>query len=53
VSVEPSSCRHCGIPEREHMQRWITGIGWHQWTQPTDDQRLTRMKNRRSEGETR
>lgn len=43
----PAACRHCPIPERDHMQRWTKAAGWHQWTEPTDAQRLARMKARR------
>lgn len=43
----PSACRHCPVPEREHMQRWTKAAGWHPWTEPTDQQRLARMRNRR------
>lgn len=28
------------------MQRWTTGAGWHQWTEPTQEQILARMKAR-------
>ncbi len=42
----PSACCHCGIGEREHMQRWTAGIGWHQWTPPTQDQIKTRLRQR-------
>ncbi|MFF8422869.1 hypothetical protein [Streptomyces sp. NPDC015680] len=44
----PSSCRHCGLDEREHMQRWKTGAGWHTWTPPTQDQIKQRMRDRRA-----
>jgi hypothetical protein len=43
----PDGCRHCGIPEREHLQRWHAEAGWHPWTEPTDEQRLERMRARR------
>lgn len=42
-----NACRHCGINERDHMQRWTTGIGWHTWTQPTQQQIKNRMRDRR------
>lgn len=43
----PSGCQHCGITEREHMQRWITGTGWHAWQKPTISQIKLRMLARR------
>jgi hypothetical protein len=43
---DPSSCRYCGIPEREHMRRWKAGIGWHQWNQPTTQLLKTRLAAR-------
>lgn len=46
AGVEPSGCRHCCVPEREHMQRWTTGVGWHQWVEPTQEQILARMNAR-------
>ena len=45
---EPSACGHCGIPEREHAQRWKPPVGWHQWAAPTDEQIKARMKGRRA-----
>jgi hypothetical protein len=35
------------------MQRWTTGIGWHQWTAPTQAQIKTRMRLRAAEKRTR
>ncbi|GAA2457115.1 hypothetical protein [Streptomyces macrosporus] len=48
-SAEPSGCRWCGVEEREHMQRWKSSVGWHQWAAPTDEQRKARMLARRGE----
>jgi hypothetical protein len=48
VSATPSGCRWCGIEEREHFQRWKPPIGWHGWTSPTSEQRLERMRARRT-----
>lgn len=48
MSAEPSGCRHCGIPERQHYQQWKPPIGWHQWVQPEQSQILARMKARRA-----
>lgn len=47
-TVEPSACSHCGIPERQHYQQWKPPVGWHQWTPPTQEQILARMKTRRT-----
>jgi len=47
LPVEPSACRFCDVPEREHMQRWKWGVGWHVWAAPTQDQRKERMLARR------
>ncbi len=44
---EPNACRHCGIGEREHYQRWTAEARWHGWAAPTDAQRLARMLARR------
>ena len=52
AAVEPGGCRHCGLLEREHFQRWTTGAGWHRWTEPTDAQRLERMRARRDQNHT-
>ncbi|MCC9307719.1 hypothetical protein LN042_11525 [Kitasatospora sp. RB6PN24] len=46
--AEPSACRHCGIPHREHYQQWTQAAGWHQWQPPTDAQILARMQARRA-----
>ena len=48
AAVEPSGCRHCGVPEREHMQRWTKDAGWHRWEQPTQEQIKARMHARRT-----
>ncbi|MEW1760408.1 hypothetical protein AB0393_28340 [Streptomyces cyaneofuscatus] len=48
--TEPSACRHCGVPRREHMQRWTTRAGWHRWTPPTQQQIKARMKARTPRG---
>lgn len=31
------------------MQRWTQAAGWHPWTEPTDAQRLARMRARRDQ----
>lgn len=48
ATAEPSGCQHCGIPEREHAQRWKPPVGWHRWAPPTDAQTLARMTARRA-----
>lgn len=45
--VEPSACRWCGIPRRQHMQQWKEPVGWHKWEHPTDGQIKQRMLARR------
>jgi hypothetical protein len=57
VDVTPvNGCRHCGVPERStpdnpryHAQQWTEGVGWHGWTQPTQDQIKARMLARRAD----
>lgn len=48
MTTNPASCRHCPHDKREHMQRWTAEAGWHHWTEPTDAQRLARMRARRN-----
>lgn len=51
---DPDGCKFCGHPERGHGRVYTlaphpdTGedIGWHSWAEPTDAQRLERMKQR-------
>lgn len=45
--ITPSACRHCGISEREHAQRWKPPAGWHRWEPPTTHQIKRRMQIRR------
>lgn len=47
TTPNPSGCRHCGLDQRDHMQRWTTEAGWHTWTPPTDEQIKARMRARR------
>lgn len=49
TAPNPSGCQHCGVDQQEHMQRWISGIGWHTWTKPTDQQIKERMRARRNQ----
>ncbi len=48
MTVEPSACRVCGLPERGHCQRWSKAVGWHKWLAPTQDQIKARMHARRA-----
>lgn len=48
TGVDPNACQWCGQPERLHGSRWVEFVGRHQWTAPTDGQRLARMRARRS-----
>lgn len=43
----PDGCRQCGIPQYRHCRQWTAKAGWHAWTEPTNAQRLARMKARR------
>ncbi|MEU0770537.1 hypothetical protein [Streptomyces albogriseolus] len=44
--AEPGGCRWCGLP-RPHGRQYVTGIGSHNFVEPSDVQRLARMKDRR------
>lgn len=44
----PNGCRWCGIEKPNHVQRYAQFVGLHGWAEPTDKQRLTRMKARRA-----
>lgn len=46
-TAEPGACRWCGRPRDGHYQRWIEPVGWHTFTEPTDEQRKTRMLAKR------
>lgn len=46
--IEPNGCRHCGEGHRMHFSRYTKGVGYHQWTEPTNEQRLARMHLRRA-----
>lgn len=48
AEVEPNACRYCDAPQRMHCQRYVDAVGWHGWVEPTDGQRLTRMRARRA-----
>lgn len=40
----PFSCRWCGVGQREHVQLWVLGHGWHGWVEPTRAQVEARMR---------
>lgn len=44
----PSGCRWCGDPQDSHGSQWIASVGMHTWAEPTREQRLQRMRARRS-----
>lgn len=44
----PNGCRWCGIEKPNHVQRHAQFVGLHGWVEPTNKQRLTRMKARRA-----
>ena len=46
--ASPNGCRWCGVNEREHVQLWAEGRGWHGWEEPTPEQRRSRMLTRRA-----
>lgn len=39
-------CRWCGVEQRGHGQRWMPGMGFHVWDEPTREQVRTRMRDR-------
>lgn len=47
--IPVDGCRHCGVPAHSlHVQRWTEAVGWHGWTQPTQEQIKARMLARRA-----
>ncbi|MBD0676340.1 hypothetical protein BU198_38010 [Streptomyces sp. CBMA156] len=44
----PSGCRWCGEEEVNHGRRWVASVGIHAWEAPTREQRLSRMRARRT-----
>ncbi|MFC8531883.1 hypothetical protein [Nocardia sp. NPDC057227] len=48
VVPAPNGCQHCGIDKDQHLQRWAPGVRWHQWVEPTDEQRKRRLLDRRN-----
>jgi hypothetical protein len=47
-TANPMGCRWCGIGERQHGRQWTRDAGWHEWTQPTQEQIKARMQARRA-----
>lgn len=45
----PDGCRWCGDARHHHGHQYQPGIGMHSWAQPTDRQRLERMRKRREQ----
>lgn len=45
--VEPSACTWCGIARRGHGRQFADAAGWHEWSAPSQEQILARMKARR------
>ncbi|MFC8723684.1 hypothetical protein [Streptomyces bacillaris] len=43
---EPWGCRWCGTPRRQHHARPSAAVGWHVWAEPTQAQRLARLRAR-------
>ena len=44
--AEPNGCRWCGDTPDHHGRQYAEGIGQHQWVEPSDRQRLGRMRAR-------
>lgn len=44
----PGGCRYCGTTRQGHHQTHIPGHGFHPYTEPTDAQRLARLRARRT-----
>lgn len=47
----PNACAHCGIDRDEHMRPIADALGWHGWTEPTDEQRKARLLARHNSQE--
>lgn len=48
AKTEPGGCAVCGVPEREHMQRWHPHGHSKSYIPPTDRRRLARRYARRA-----
>ncbi|MFE2353416.1 hypothetical protein [Streptomyces parvulus] len=45
---EPFGCAHCGVVQRVHGRRYLTGAGMHGWERPSEEQVKDRMLARRA-----
>ncbi|NUS79127.1 MAG: hypothetical protein HOV70_23405 [Streptomyces sp.] len=45
---EPFGCAHCGVVQRVHGRRYVTGAGMHGWERPSEEQVKDRMLARRA-----
>lgn len=45
---EVNGCRWCGFSEQGHARQWTPSARWHAHAQPTDAQRLARLRARRT-----
>jgi hypothetical protein len=45
--IAPNACRWCDTSRETHLQLYSPFVGWHQWVEPTDRMRLSRMRGRR------
>ncbi|MGX1221944.1 hypothetical protein [Streptomyces ambofaciens] len=45
---EPFGCAHCGVTQRSHGRRYLTGAGMHGWERPSEEQVKDRMLARRA-----
>lgn len=50
AGVPPEGCHHCGVERRDHGQRWVAGVGWHAWVEPSREQIATRLRARLTAG---
>jgi hypothetical protein len=49
ATAGPNSCGLCGIEQTGHARQWRWPVGWHAWTEPTQQQIKNRMLARRAE----
>lgn len=47
---EVNGCRWCGVSAQGHGLFWTPAARWHAHVQPTDAQRLARLRARRNPG---
>ncbi|MFE5958902.1 hypothetical protein [Streptomyces rubiginosohelvolus] len=48
TAPNPDGCRWCGVQAGNHGRRYVSSHGMHAWEQPTNAQRLARMRARRT-----